>query len=54
MKKTKLNYRFHNSVAAEETADLILKIFIEANANKVEQAVKSAAEKLHNEEKRSA
>lgn len=39
MKKRKLNYRFHNPNTAEVTADYLLKILIEANASKVEQAI---------------
>ena len=41
MKKRKLNYRFHNPNTAEVTADYLLKILIEANASKVEQAISS-------------
>lgn len=39
MKKKKLNYRFHNPNTAEATADILLKVFIEANSKKVERAV---------------
>ena len=46
MKKKKLNYRFHNPNTAEATADILLKVFIEANAKKVEMAVQEAAEQL--------
>jgi len=42
--KSKLNFRFHNPNTAEATADYILKIFIEANQEKVEQAMQTAAE----------
>ncbi len=44
MKKRKLNYRFHDPNPAAVTADYILKIFIEANAGKVEAAVREAAD----------
>ena len=44
MKKRKLNYRFHNPNSAEATADYILKVFIEANSEKVEKAIQEAAE----------
>ena len=47
MKKRKLNYRFHNPNTAEVTADYLLKILIEANASKVEQAIQEAANELH-------
>lgn len=51
MKKQKLNYRFHNPNPADVTADYILKVFMEVNEKKVEQAIKTAAEQLNNEEK---
>ena len=47
----KLNYRFHNPNTAEVTADYLLKILIEANASKVEQAIQEAADELPNEPK---
>lgn len=46
MKKKKLNYRFHNPNTAEATADILLKVFIEANSKKVEKAVQEAAKQL--------
>lgn len=49
--KRKLNYRFHNPNTAEVTADYLLKILIEANASKVEQAIQEAADELPNEPK---
>lgn len=42
MKERKLNYIFHNPNSDEEAAEHLLKIFIEANQNKVEQAVENA------------
>ena len=44
MKKRKLNYRFHNPNTAEATADILLKVFIEANSKKVEKVVQEVAE----------
>ena len=44
MKKRKLNYRFHNPNTAEATAEILLKVFVEANFKKVERAVQEAAE----------
>lgn len=44
MKKKKLNYRFHNPNTAEATADILLKVFIEANSKKVEKAVEQFSE----------
>ena len=46
MKKCKLNYRFHDPNPAAVTADYILKIFIEANAGKVEAAIQNAADAI--------
>ena len=43
MKQRKLNYRFHNPNSAEDTADFLCKILIEANAGKVERAMEEAA-----------
>ena len=39
LKRTKLNYRFHNPNSAEDTADFLCKLLIEVNAGKVEQAI---------------
>ena len=50
MKKRKLNYRFHNPNTAEVTADILLKVMIEANADKVEKAIREAAGLLSDEE----
>lgn len=46
MKKQKLNYRFHNPNTVEATADILLKVLIEANSEKVEKAIQEAAERL--------
>ena len=43
LKRTKLNYRFHNPNSAEETADFLCKLLIEANVGKVERAIEEAA-----------
>ena len=43
MKERKLNYRFHDPNPAAATADCVLKVFIDANAGKVEAAIQSAA-----------
>ena len=45
MKHRKLNYRFHNPNSAEDTADFLCKLLIEANAGKVERAIEDAASK---------
>lgn len=46
MKERKLNYQFHDPNPAAVTADYILKIFIEANAGKVEAAIQKAAKAI--------
>ena len=43
MKQRKLNYRFHNPNSAEDTADFLCKLLIEANAGKVERVIGEAA-----------
>ena len=43
MKQRKLNYRFHNPNSAEDTADFLCKLLIEANAGKVERVIEEAA-----------
>lgn len=42
LKRMKLNYRFHNPNSAEDTADFLCKLLIEANAGKVERAIEDA------------
>ena len=49
MNKRKLNYRFHNPNSAEDTADFLCKLLIEANAGKVERAIEEAASKCAEE-----
>ena len=49
MKQRKLNYRFHNPNSAENTADFLCKLLIEANAGKVERAIEEAALKCAEE-----
>lgn len=43
MKQRKLNYRFHNPNSAEDTAEFLCKLLIEANAGKVERALQETA-----------
>lgn len=43
MKKKKLNYRFHNPNPDSLTANYILKVFLEADRQKAENAVRQAA-----------
>lgn len=50
MKKNKLNYRFHNPNPDSQTANYILKVFLEADRQKVENAVQQAAQKAPDEE----
>ena len=49
MKQRKLNYRFHNPNSAEDTADFLCKLLIEANAGKVERAIEETALKYADE-----
>ena len=42
MKQRKLNYCFHNPNTAEDTAEFLCKLLIEANAGKVERALQEA------------
>ena len=49
MKQKKLNYRFHNPNSAEDTADFLCKLLIEANACKVERAIEEAASRCAEE-----
>ena len=49
MKQRKLNYRFHNPNSAENTADFLCKLLVEANAGKVERAIEEAALKCAEE-----
>lgn len=44
MKKQALNYRFHNPNTAEATAGYIVKILLEANRGKAEQAIQTASQ----------
>ena len=43
MKQRTLNYRFHNPNSAEDTADFLCKLLVEANAGKVERVIEEAA-----------
>ena len=49
MKQRKLNYRFHNPNSAEDTADFLCKLLVEANAGKVERAIEEAASRCAEE-----
>lgn len=47
MKKGNLNYTFHNPNSTEDTIDLLLKVFIDANKHKVDEAIRNAANNAH-------
>ena len=49
MKQMKLNYHFHNPNSAEDTANYLFKILIEANIGKVERVIEEAALKCAEE-----
>ncbi|MDR1204508.1 MAG: hypothetical protein LBL26_03380 [Peptococcaceae bacterium] len=46
MKKRKLNYRFHDPNPPEVAAAYILTFLIEANMEKVEQAIQNAGSRI--------
>ena len=50
MKKRKLNYRFHDPNTAKTAANYLLKVLIEANTSKVEQAIQQSADRQIEEE----
>ena len=39
-----LNYTFNNPNSVEDTAEMLLKLFVEANKTKVEEAIKTAVD----------
>ena len=49
MNKRKLNYRFHNPNSAEDTANFLCKLLLEANTGKVERAIEEAASRCAEE-----
>lgn len=42
--KIRLNYSFNNPNSVEDTAEMLLKFFIEANKPRVEKAIKTAVQ----------
>ena len=44
MAKIKLNYTFNNPNSVEDTAEQLLKLFIEANKQKVDEIIKNAVD----------
>lgn len=42
MSKITLNYKFNNPNSVEDTADMLMKLFIEVNKHKVEEVIKNA------------
>ena len=42
--KIRLNYSFNNPNSVEDTAEMLLKLFIEANKPRVEKAIKTAVQ----------
>ena len=43
MKQRTLNYRFRNPNSAEDTADFLCELLVEANTGKVERAIEEVA-----------
>ena len=48
-KKRKLNYVIHNPNTVEETARVLLEVFMQANTGKVERRLQKSLESLHDE-----
>lgn len=46
MKQQKLSFSFHNPNTAEVTANYLLKLFVEVNRSKVDDAIRQAAQDL--------
>lgn len=44
VRRYKLNYKFNNPNSAEETAEMLIKFFVEVNKPKVDEAIKKFAE----------
>lgn len=44
MSRLELNYIFNNPNSAEETAEMLIKFFVEVNKPKVDEAIKKLAE----------
>ena len=44
VEKIRLNYSFNNPNSVEDTAEMLLKLFIEANKPMVEKAIKTAVQ----------
>lgn len=42
--KIRLNYSFNNPNSVEDTAEMLLKLFIEANKPRVQKAIKTAVQ----------
>ena len=47
MKKSVLNYRFHNPNTTEETANFIIKIFIEAGTPLLEKVIAKKCDSIN-------
>ncbi len=50
MAKVKLNYKFNNPNTLEDTAEMLLKIFIEVNGHKIDEALKEIFDEANNTE----
>lgn len=51
MKQQKLNYRFHDPNPPDVMAEFLFRLFIEVNKNKVDRALRAAAEEIEKEER---
>lgn len=46
MKKQELRFSFHNPNTVEDTANYLLKLFVEVNKGKVDEAIRQAAQEM--------
>ena len=49
MRKDKLNYRIHDPNSTEDTAKYLLKIYIEANREKVDRIIRESLNTVNSE-----
>ena len=46
MKQSELKFSFHNPNTVEDTANYLLKLFVEVNRGKVDEAIRQAAQDM--------
>ena len=50
MANVKLNYKFNNPNTVEDTAEMLLKLFIDVNGHKIDEALKKILDQANNTE----